>query len=389
LVLTAGIRALSLFVYAGMGLLFLLAAVFPQGRKFVPATLLSLPFWLGAVLVQPGEASGMGAVLLAAALALLAVAIQDERAGAVQAGLRVLATAVLSLPFFLVAAWLAESQSALLAGTVGRSVIVGGLILFAAFPFHVWATTSIREASPLAWLLLFGLAQAVVLTFVFGWLPTGLAEPLAQLVAIAGAVTLLVAILLLVTAQNLIRLIAGALLVDMACVVFMLAHQPGGWEAAVTVQIARFASLLLISLALLSWQWQSGRPTEMSENGLAWCAPFTTAGLLFGCLSLLGLPLTVGFGGRWLVLAGLVGGVGVSWGTAVLLLLAMGLGTLAFLRVLPLWLTRPDNPTQPALTEPRWLQATLGIALLAALWLSLQPQLLLGYAARLAASFGN
>jgi NADH:ubiquinone oxidoreductase subunit 2 (subunit N) len=299
--------------------------------------------------------------------------------------LRVLATAVLSLPFFLVAGWLAESQSAAMAGTVSRSVIVGGLILFAAFPFHVWATTITREASPPVWLLLFGLVQAVVLTFVFGWLPTGLDESLTQLTEMAGAVTLLVAILLLGTAQTLNRFIGGALLVDLACVVLMLGHgeADAAFTAAVTVQIARFASLLLLSLGVLSWQGQGGR---LAERSLAWRIPFSTAVLLFGYFSLLGLPLTVGFGGRRLVLEVLGGG---SWWTAVLVLLAMGVGTLALLRALPNWLARPEDMAQPPQTEPRWLQALLGSALLVALWFTLQPQLLMQYAAHLAALLGN
>lgn len=401
LALTAGVRGLFLFLYVGVGLLFGLTSAFPQGSKFVPATLAVLAPFMVALMVRPMT---LGAVFLAAGLVLLALAVQDDRAGTVQAGLRMVMTAVLCLPFFLLAGWLAETQSGMMAETIGRLVMLAGLILWAAFPFHVWATTIVREAPPLVWLLVLGLAQLVVTTFIFGLL---LAQPAfvpaaqqVQMVHWAGGLTLLVAILLMVTAVTLNRLIGGILLVDIACVVLLLAFPAAvGWPTAVTLQISRFISLFLVCVAVLLWQRQGG--TLAISKGEGRHLPVTMALLVLGALSLLGLPLTVGFGGRWQVVSLLMGEsvVGTAVGTAAirwpawLLILALGVGVMALVRVVVVWLARSDNT--PVLladilaAEPRWLQAIAVAMLLIMLWLAWHPQQITGFAAGLAGLFSG
>ncbi len=376
LVLTPGTRTLLLFLYAGLALLFMLALLFPQGGKLVPAALAAYGFLVLALLARP---SLFGAFFLVAGLALLAVAVQDDRAGLAQGGMRYLAMAALALPFLLVAGWLLDTQTAGAGELVGRVALWGGLILLAAFPFHVWATTVIREASPLAWLLLFGLAQLVVTVFVFDLLPEGVNGEMARLVEFTAVLTLLVALLLLLTAVTLSRLISGLLLADMGAVVLLLVFDPAaGGQTAVTVQTARFFSLLVLGIGLLLWaRFGSGALTAAAESGAQPCsqgiarrAPFTTIGLLLGCLSLAGLPLTSGFAGRWQVIQLLLRGEGTI--LALLLLATMGAGVMALLRALPYWLT-PAAETPPQPVEARWLQILWAVGFLLALYLAWQP----------------
>ncbi|HRQ37769.1 MAG TPA: proton-conducting transporter membrane subunit [Chloroflexota bacterium] len=345
LVFTPEIRTLFLFLYAGLAVLFALALVspqgVPQGGKLVPASLAAFGFLALALLARPFL---IGAFFLAMGLALLTVAIQDDRAGSVQGGLRYLVVTVFALPFLLGAAWLADTQTAAAGESIGRVALWGGLILLAAFPFHVWATTIVREASPLAWLLVFGLAQLVVTLFVFSLMGGGVNGEMARLVEFTAVLTLLVALLLLLTAVTLRRLVGGLLLADMAGVALLLVANPAlRGETAVTIHMARFFSLVFIAVALQMWQPFGGALTAAGETddqrrsqGMARRAPLTTLVLLVGCLSLAGLPLTLGFGGRWLVINLLL--ASDSTILALLLLATMGAGVLALLRAMPYWL---------------------------------------------------
>ncbi len=398
LILTESVRGLFLFVYAGVGLLFMLAFVFPQGGKFIPATLAALSPLLAALMIRP---SLLGAICLAAGLVLLAVAVQDDRAGDVQAGLRLLVMAALALPFFLTAGWLADTQAAAAAAMISRCVLLGGLILLAAFPFHVWATTLTREASPLAWALVLGLGQLVIVTFVFSLLPGPVDVQTTRLVHLVGAVTLLLAVLLLVTAVTFNRLLAGLLLVDMTSVVLLLVFPEVGWGTAVTLLITRFGSLLLIGLAVLWWPQPGGivlaATAEADEarpqRGAGRRAPWTLAALLLGCFSLLGMPLTPGFGGRWLGVQLLVRaseeGTAVGGWLPFLLLAALGVGGAALWRAAHYWLAVDEGLAASQPVEPRWRQGLLALCLLVVLGLALQPQLIMGYAASLAGWLGQ
>ncbi|HUM72234.1 MAG TPA: DUF2239 family protein, partial [Chloroflexota bacterium] len=140
------------------------------------------------------------------------------------------------------------------------------------------------------------------------------------------------------------RLVGGLLLADMAGVALLLVANPAlRGETAVTIHMARFFSLVFIAVALQMWQPFGGALTAAGETddqrrsqGMARRAPLTTLVLLVGCLSLAGLPLTLGFGGRWLVINLLL--ASDSTILALLLLATMGAGVLALLRAMPYWL---------------------------------------------------
>jgi len=246
-------------------------------------------------------------------------------------------------------------------------------------------TTATREASPLVWWLLLGLAQLVVTWFVWGLLGQGLDAEMKRLVEFTAVLTLLVALLLLLTAVTLNRLIGGLLLADMTAVTLLLLVDPAlSWGTAVTIQIARIFALALLAIGVMLWHsYGGGALVAAGENtpkprsqGLGRRAPLTMIVLLFACLSLVGLPLTIGFGGRWLVIEWLVD---AGFSTPALLLLAtMGAGVMVLLRAVSYWLAAPAETAVPP-REARWLQTALGIGLLLALWLAWQPQVWLWY----------
>jgi formate hydrogenlyase subunit 3/multisubunit Na+/H+ antiporter MnhD subunit len=84
----------------------------------------------------------------------------------------------------------------------------------------------------------------------------------------------------------------------------------------------------------------------------------------------------LGFGGHWRLLtavAELANRGGVPWWLPAVALLALGLGAAGVLRVLVVLLAEGDEE-ETAVSDPLWLQITVGIVLLLFLWLAIFPQ---------------
>ncbi|NKQ35563.1 MAG: hypothetical protein HF973_08105 [Chloroflexi bacterium] len=395
LLLNEGIRGILFFIYAGLVVLFLLAVLFPQGRKFVPGSLAVLGLLAAALMLRPFI---YGVISLWLALALGAIIIQEEQAGQTRAALTHLLLMSVAMPLLLLAVWLVETQPATLVTPVTRLALLGFVILLAGFPFHVWVTAVIRRAPPLAAVFVLGLVQLVSVIFALSflqanpWLPRD--PQFGQIVRLSGTAVMLAAGLMAVTAVRWPRFLSSLVLLNMCLILFTL-PLPGavGWETAVSLQLAQFAGLLLTAVGSLLLRRQNAAAdirlagvsagAAVTNRGLARRAPFSLALYLSGALALLGLPLTLGFGPHWLALRALAGGTAV-WLPA-LALFAAGLGAFALFRAVLYWL-EPVRETA-VFPEPRWLQAILTILLLATLWFSLHPAALLNTSSRLAALF--
>ncbi len=395
LFLHEGTRGILLFIYAGLVVLFLLAVLFSQGRKFVPGSLAVLGLLAAALMLRP---FAYGVVFLWLALALATVIIQEEQAGQTRAALTYLLLMSVALPLLLLAVWLIETQPATLVTPITRLALMGFVILLAGFPFHIWVTAVIRRAPPLAVVFILGLVQLVIVVFALSflqanpWLPRD--PQFGQIVRLSGTAVLLLAGLLAVTAVRWPRFLGSLVLLNMSLILLTL-PLPGslGWETAVSLQMLQFAGLLLTAVGGLLLRRQSttadirpaGAPdgAVMTNRGLARRAPFSLALYLSGALALLGLPLTPGFGSHWLALRALAGGTAV-WLPA-LALFAAGLGAFALFRAILYWL-EPAGATAVS-PEPRWLQAVVAVSLLFILWYALHPASLLNYSSRLAALF--
>ncbi|HFQ93790.1 MAG TPA: hypothetical protein ENK32_07260 [Anaerolineae bacterium] len=391
--LNEGTRGSLLFIYAGLVLLFLLAVLFPQGRKFVPGSLAVLGLLAAALMLRPFT---YGVISLWLALALVTIIIQEEQAGQTRAALTYLLLVSAAMPLLLLAVWLVETQPTTLVTPITRLALMGFVILLAGFPFHVWVTAVIRRAPPLAAVFVLGLVQLVIVVFASSFLqaaPWLSRDPqFGQMVRLSGTAVLLAAGLMAVTAVQWPRFLGSLALLNMGLILLTL---PGslGWETAVSLQLAQFAGLLLTAVGGLLLRRQNAasdiRPAgvpdgaAVTNRGLARRAPFSLALYSSGALALLGLPLTLGFGPHWLALRTLAGGTAV-WLPA-LALFAVGLGAFALFRAVLYWL-EPAEETAVS-PEPRWLQAVLTILLLAILWFSLNPASLLTYSSRLAALF--
>lgn len=386
LLLSEALRALFLLLYLGLSLLFLLATFWPQGGWFVPAALATLSPLAAALMIQPFT---LAALCLIVAAVFLAVVIQADRTGSAHASLRYLIIMVLVMPLLLVGGWMVERQPLTPLLPAARLLLVGFIILLAGFPFHLWVMPIVTSTRPLHLPFIFGLAQLAIVTFIFQarlvypWLPAN--DPIYTWVRWSALLTALLGGLLAVTATHFSHLLGSLLLLDMGLALLPLATggRPG-WETALSLHVVRFISLTVagVGITLLPPLAEAGSFAD--SRGLARRAPFHLALFIYGCCSLLGLPLTIGFSGRWALLAtALPAGSPTTTWMALLLLIALASGLAGILRALA-WLLTPADQPAPLPPASGRLRRFVAVALLANLGFALFPQALLTSATRLA-----
>ena len=381
--LTTANQSILLLLLAGLSLLFGLSILFPSGDWFNVGGLVGFAFLAASVLVRPFPIA-MGLILLAAGS--LALTIQSGQAGSVRGSFRYIVAVLLAVPLLLIVGWQVEVQSIDWLLQPGQLTALATLLLLAGFPFHIWLQAVVNEADPLPLVLVAGLAPLIPLLLLFQQLtihPNLLDATFQQLIWLSGSLTLLVAGVLAVSAIHLKRLIGSVLLLDMALTILCLTlPEQVRWETAVSLQIGRFGSLMLVAGGwLLLKRHQADWPLDRLPDGLGRRAPLQLALFGVGLFSLLGLPFTLGFAGHWQLLTAvgeLANRGAVPWWLPAIALLSLGLGAVGVLRALAAQLKdEGDGAKETAVAEPRWLQFIIGAVLLAAFWLAFFPQTIL------------
>jgi formate hydrogenlyase subunit 3/multisubunit Na+/H+ antiporter MnhD subunit len=274
-------------------------------------------------------------------------------------------------------------------------LLIGFTILLAGFPFHIGVRSVVTSGPALVPVLIFGLVHLVVIAFIFTllsanpWIQQD-AEFL-QALRWIGVATALLGGILAATALDFGRLLSSLLLIDVAITLLSLTVAgAAGWQTAVSVQIARFFSLLLTAIGLELLRRQGATTAFTTNRGVARCAPLAATLFGFGCASLLGLPLTPGFGSRWAAVQQVTlaqQAPSIAW-LPFLLLLATAGGAYGLLRCLAFLLAGSNSEKFVAMVELPWLRGIAVAVLVVSLWLAAVPQTLLAYAYRLADLFG-
>lgn len=364
LTLTPFSRGLFLLMYTSLAGLFALAWFRPSGRALVPAGLAVLsPLAAGVMVSSPG----LGVVFIVVAAAVVVPALHGGRYMAAGAAWRY---------FLFVAVALAPALSAVssLAAGPGQTgwvaALLAALMLLGGFPFHIWAASLGRAASPASLTLALGVAPLASVAILFSLLdgaPAARASAEFQAAVLwSAALTALAGAFLVFRATNRREAVAGTVVLDMGFLLpALLSPGADGLLLALPALISRTLSLLLIAAA-----WRV-RPVvaDNARFGRARAAlPMVLLG--YGLLSLLGLPLTPGFAGRWVQL--LAAGQSQGQWATVLLGLALVLGALGLLRGLPRFAraheaaTTNELPAAPA--EVGLLTLLLGVAVVCGVW---------------------
>lgn len=368
LYLDAGLRDIFLLLYGGSTILLLLASQWPQGRDFTPALLAVLSPLALALMIRPFM---YGIVVLLGAAVIQVMLIQAGRAGSTLAATRYLVVMVLALPTFLIAGWMLDTEQFIFLPTIWRLLLAGLALLLGGVPFHFWIRPLLEEAAPLAAVFVLGLAQLVLVVFAAALLRE---NPVLQQTALfawlrwLGVVTIVLAGLLALVAKDLEQALAYTVLLDMGTVIAMLGIGTGGLNVALFLLLLRTMGLALVMVGTSQVQREAGE-FRVSTSLL----------LGYGAFSLLGVPLTPGFAGRWAAVALL--GQSSPW-FAIVLLLALAATAAGLWRTLP----RPNLAERP-LSGQTWSPRQLITAalLLATVLLSFFPDWLLAMSTTIAA----
>lgn len=366
--LTPGLRLLLGGLIGSVAVLCVLTVFLPQGGLFAALLLLLISPLSAALMVRP-FAFSLVALLVAAAL--LAVLIQGDRAGSTLAATRFLALMGVALPLMLAAEWMLSSGQSTMLGTGSRLLLIGLIVWLAGFPAHIWLAPLLDEAPPLVTVVVAALLQVVFV--ILAWqimvaTPT-LAESDAFLAVLrlSGGAVIVVGGGLALLSRGAGRLLADLLLLDVGALLLVFGSADAPPLAAPLILLGgRFISLLLATcgLALL----------RRSET-IAWrAAPAGNLLFVVGALSLLGMPLTPGYVGRWTAVN--VAAADSLW-LAALLLAGSAAGLVGVLR----WLagTRSEAIVVEGSPEERFfIRWAVAGAVLLALVAAIMPQLWVG-----------
>ncbi len=303
-------RDALLIVYSGLGLLFLLSIVLSQDSLFVPLILLAISPLAGTLMA--GSIS-TGTVFLVVAMVIVAILIQGKRAGSTLTSLRYLTLAVLVFPILLTIGWMSETRPDQFITWMPFLLLVVFLILLFSFPFHIWVSPTISESKSLVPVVVYGLVQLVVVIFCFGLIVEnpivyGNAR-LLQLLRASGAATLILAIVLIVTAPSISRWLGYLLILDLGSTAIALGLGGKiGLELVSYLVLIRIIGLLMsgFGLGMIRRQLSSSAGDmylTFKVETLARRSPIGLALTIYGGLSLAGMPLTPGFAGRWALLS--------------------------------------------------------------------------------------
>jgi formate hydrogenlyase subunit 3/multisubunit Na+/H+ antiporter MnhD subunit len=299
----------------------------------------------------------LGSLFWLMAAILLAVVIQAEQAGQTQGAWRYLMLMFFAVILLLAGGWMVETEQAALQELAGQLLAVSFLIMMAGFPFHIWLQPLVNLSAGLILILVLGLGQLMLTTFIFEWLAVypwlNQLSDFRQMVQWSSGLAALTAAVLAVSAQSMRRLAGSVLLLDMSFgAALLLVPARFGWETAVLLIAARSISLFLI---VLGWKHVSDGDLSNQER------PLSVISMVFGLLSLLGLPMTIGFPGRWSSISLITGQTDVNLWLPVSLLLAIGGGIIGvWRRVSPLLSFREAEIYE---IWPKRLQIGLGLAL--------------------------
>jgi formate hydrogenlyase subunit 3/multisubunit Na+/H+ antiporter MnhD subunit len=363
LVLFCGIAALA----------FIVAWRVPHGENFVPISLLMLGF-TAATLVLIQEPYVVSLLLISASISAV-LAIVDMPAGSsallgrasIAVGLKYLIVIVVAgvamyFGFVLASIYRPDIEVSRVppAHLILALLAIGFGIRLAVVPFHSWLPDLTETTAPMVSVIVISVVNITSLLFLintFQFFPFLIDENdrgLAVLRALGLATPLLGAALAL--ARPGIRGIIGCLVVYDAGVIFfgLATITPLGLAGALfdAFNQTLIVALLFLTIGLL--ERPDGRPASLVRRDLLWRWPVAGAGLLGGCLALIGLPPFNGFASKLLVYQA---AARVGWWALALLLLAAGLALLAVVRMARAHLLGPLDIDEPA-DEPALLGAT-------------------------------
>jgi len=259
-------------------------------------------------------------------------------------------------------------------------MLVGILFKVSAVPFHVW-TPDVYEGSPTPVVALMSTAPkaaafALLLRVVYEMLPTlrPVWQPLLWVVAV---LSMTVGNLAALRQQNVKRMLAYSAIAHAGYLLAAFAGLGSSGIAAASFYTAAYAAMNvgIFAVVTLVSGYDERLPLINDYRGLIYRSPLLGSLLIFFLVSLIGIPFTGGFFGKFYSFAAAVGG-GAIW-LAIIGLLNSGLAAAYYLRLALIAAQRPDLNGETKSVTPRG-SPQVGVAVGAALLLAVAATLVLG-----------
>ena len=271
----------------------------------------------------------------------------------------------------------AQNHSFVLAGLA--LMLVGILFKVSAAPFHVW-TPDVYEGAPSPVVALLSTAPkaaafALLLRVVYEMFPTlhGLWAPLLWVVAV---LSMTVGNLAALRQQNVKRMLAYSSIAHAGYMLAAFAGLENTGIAAASFYIAAYAAMNVGIFAVITLVsgYDEKLPMIDDYRGLIYRSPLLGSLLIFFLASLVGIPFTGGFFGKFYSFSAAVDGGAVA--LAIIGLLNSGLAAAYYLRLALAAAERPVNKN----AETGVPASQVGVAVGAALLLAVAATLVLGIA---------
>lgn len=289
-----------------------------------------------------------------------------------------------TMEFSKIAASIAAPASLSLLLTTGLVMMMVGFgFKLALVPFHLW-TPDVYEGAPAPVTAFIasiskGSMFAVLLRFYYPFNIPGQPAMMTVFVIIAVA-TMLIGSLLALLQNNLKRLLAYSSIANLGYLLVAFLSSTHAVAASSFYLVSYFITILAAFgvVTVLSGSQQEASGLD-NYRGLMWRRPWLAAVLTVAMFSLAGLPLTVGFVGKfYLVLAGIGSAL---WLLVVVLVLSSAIGLYYYLRVVVIMFSPlPEHPAaelRAAESRPPSLALGSGLALAVLLvllvWLGVFP----------------
>jgi NADH-quinone oxidoreductase subunit N len=256
-------------------------------------------------------------------------------------------------------------------------MLVGILFKVSAAPFHVW-TPDVYEGAPTPVVALMSTAPkaaafALLLRVLYEMFPTlrSVWSPVLWLVAV---LSMTVGNLAALRQQNVKRMLAYSSIAHAGYLLAAFAGFGSTGVAAASFYTAAYAAMNvgIFAVVTLISGYEEERPLIQDFRGVIYRSPLLGGLLIFFLISLVGIPFTGGFFGKFYSFSAAVGGGAVA--LAIIGLLNSGLAAAYYLRLAFTGAQRPIEPSE----EVNAPSAQVGIAVGAALLFATATTLVLG-----------
>jgi NADH-quinone oxidoreductase subunit N len=243
----------------------------------------------------------------------------------------------------------ANAQNQLLVESALAMMLVGILFKVSAAPFHIW-TPDVYEGAPSPVVALMSTAPkaaafAFLLRLVYEMFPH-LRNIWAPILWVVAVLSMTIGNLAALRQQNVKRMLAYSAIAHAGYLLAAFAGFGATGIAAATFYTAAYAAMNvgIFALVTIAGGYNDERPLIADYKGLIYRSPLLGSLIIFFLISLIGIPFTGGFFGKFYSFTAAVGGGAVI--LAIIGLLNSGLAAAYYLRLAFAVAQRPDDEAQ-------------------------------------------